>query len=623
MVLVLRHDAYLAEMPDAAFVLTHRGSHAFAGKSVFPLLERIVPHLDGRHTMAELLEPLSGERREMVRKLVTGLLERDIVRDVAAATPQDSHPEVRFIGYFRDDPGKVFEKYRTMSVLVLGNGPLVAPVVAACLRSGLRDIVHDADPVSLRSQLTTADLVFHVSGQPMGEHTALIENLCQDNGIPLAQAVAADDDAWFGMIGAEWTSAWHRLAERKSGSLNRVGTAVAGRSAHLLAARLVHGMFRLLTTPAETGTTIIRIDRRTSAGETITCLPHPFARPAQPDTAAEFTRRIRTLAGGPRLAEETFSQQTMACVDERLGVFGRPTEREFAQSPLHVCQIEVAGPAGQGPTHVTGAGLDFATARYRACLQAFARYGSRMTDPRRLTTAEGLPLPGSGEDPAQALAALRSNQLTAFTWAYDLVADQPVLVDAARVFSFTDKDIDGVAAAYSWQDAVTAALVARCRQLTLQQLPSVHTELDIATAPLGERGDRYRAMLAAIGSVAVYDITGPIAVPTVICCLAGTYAGAGSGTSYQDAVVTAMEEALLQYQASVTGQREYAPPAVPAKHRGGSRQPLPVIPPLDADDLTTALQRNGYRPLAVPLDHDPEVAAIMPYTIRVVLTDEQ
>jgi hypothetical protein len=622
--LVLRRDAYVARGPQGAFVLTHRGCHTFAGESIFQVLEQVGPHLDGRYTLAQLLEPLAGDRRDMLRDLVTGLVELDIVREVERPDPPSGHPETRFVGYFRDNPAEVFARYRDKSALVLGDGPLAALVVSACRLSGLRNIgvvdVQDETMASLSRLIDEADLVFHLSDRPISPHTALIEELCRDSGTLLAQAAAVGDDTWFGSAGAAdqvtWTSGWRRLVARQPLLAKHIPAREPkdDRSAHILAARLVHSMFRLVTTPAEIDSKIIRIDRVTLAGESIACLPHPFTRPARPLTRTEFDSRITFLTNSSRLTEDTFSQRAMACVGGRLGVFGPPTEREFAQSPLHVCQVEVSDPAGQGSTYVTGAGLDFAAARYQASLHAFARYGARMVDPRRLLTSDGQPLTQPAEDPDEVLAALLNNQRTAACWSYDLVERQPKLLTP-----FPGNGLDGVAAAYSWRDAVTTALLGHCRQLTLLESP-VAEQLDIADVPLGARGDRYRAILTAIGSATVYNVTGSLAVPTVVCYLNEHYAGSGTGLSYQDAVVDAMEEALLHYQSSASEQPEYAPDVLPAKPSSGSRQPFPTDPPVDMDFLATALKRIGRTPLVVPLDHDPEVTAIMPYAVRVVLT---
>ena len=76
--LLLGPGAYYAETTEGAHILSHEGEFALTGRSVYRLLDRLAPALDGRYTLAELTTQLSPDHRSMVRDLVTALIERRV-----------------------------------------------------------------------------------------------------------------------------------------------------------------------------------------------------------------------------------------------------------------------------------------------------------------------------------------------------------------------------------------------------------------------------------------------------------------------------------------------------------------------------------------------------------------
>ncbi|MFC4585740.1 YcaO-like family protein [Sphaerisporangium corydalis] len=763
--LLLRPDAYYAETSDGAYILTHHGASAFTGRSVHSLIDRLAPFLDGRHTLAELTADLPAERADLVRKLVTTLIERDVVRDTApdvASGAGPLRPEAGFVGYFRDFPDAVFRQYEDKVTLVVGAGRLCRAVAVAAVRSGLGqvrvvttaecptdlaglgalgggwrgerpwpdgDLPRGETGEAVRSLIDGVDLVLHASDRPMVERAGLLDRLCEESGVLLAQALVLDGHAWIGTAGLggrdglSWTSARHRLLARHpvttppprpgtspeafsppddpppaatapagiapaatapagiapaatapagiapdatapggtAPDATAPGRAAPGRAvpdetvpdeaaAAVVAGQLVHGVFRSITgSAAPPRNQVTRVDLATLDGEVCAFVPHPFAMPAP--VVPGVADRVASLRAGARLDDDTFSRRAAVCAGDHVGVFGAPGERDFAQIPLHVCEIEVSDPAGLlGPgapaLRVTGAGLDFAAARYQAALRAFAGYASLMLDPRRLHSVAGRP-PGPRADPGETLSGLRSGRLSGHVQGYGIADSGTHLVDVTRAFPALRPAASayvpppgvaaapvhvpppGVAAAYDWDEAVTRGLAGQCERLTmdgLAQSPAPYPRVDLAGAALDARGDRYRALLAAIGEpVTVYDVTGPLGVPAVVCYLGAVPAGRAAAPSAAEAVTGALEQALLRYQARENGQPAYAPPPVrgiPERLRGTATRPLPGGPPLDAAGLAAALVARGHRPIAVPLDHDPEVGAIMPYTVHVVIVDD-
>jgi hypothetical protein len=473
--------------------------------------------------------------------------------------------------------------------------------------------------------------------------------------VRLAQALVLGDHAWLttttmaaagGQDHVSWTSGRRRILARRSEVAEPVPgedapsqEAPRGISARLVANRLVHGVFRSLTQPAgAVRHQMVRLDLSDLSSEACDFIPHPFEGPPPPGAEEmDFSERIAALRRGARLEEERFSRQAFLCAGDRVGIFGVPAESGFAQSPLHVCAAEVSDPVGLlggGPIPtVIGAGLDFATARYKAALKAFACYSSLMIDPRRLRTAESGPVDRQA-DPDELLSALRSGELTGFVRGYGPADGTVHLVDAARVFpalhapAWPYAPPPGVAAAYDWNAAVVDGLLGQCRRLTMDAAmvsASPFPRVDLAGTALDARGERYRALLAAIGEpVAVYDVTGTIGVPTMVCYLGPVPAGCASSLSPAGAVAEALEQALLHHQSRYNDQPEYAPPpprGLPRHLRGETMCALSGPALHNGTDLARALARHGHRPVAVPLDHDAGVSALMPYVVRVVIAD--
>jgi hypothetical protein len=664
MALSFRSDAYYARTTDGAYILSHEGGSAFTGRSVYQVIDRLVPLLDGRHSLAELTADLGADRREMVRDLVMKLVERGVVRQVGPegadgppASPAGSRHDLAFTAYFHDSPVAALNEYRDKVTVLVGAGRLGDAVAAAARRSGIRrvrvvtaaeDPVDSADEV--RSLLDGADLVLHACDRPMVKRASMLDRLCAKAGVPLAQILVVGDHAWMasarvdGRGGANWTSGWRRLLARQSAAIgvsagepapNDVPdeaaiTAVAG--------QFVHAAFRSVAGLVEPGQhQLTSVDLGSLRTRVCDFLPHPFEQPAP--APADPTRRIAELRARTRLDEADFSRNAFRCTGDQLGVFSSPAERDFAQVPLHVCETEVADPvgllsAGAPLPRVTGVGLDLPTARYRAALKALATSASLMIDPRRLIGADDRPL-DRGADPDEALSALRSGRWTGLMPGYGLADGRTHHVDVTRVFAalrdpaLPYRPPPGVAAGYDWDEALVAAVLDQCRRLTVNNLMTSTTpfpRIDTVGAALDSRGDRYRTLLAAIGEpVTVYDITGPLGVPTMVGYLGSAPAGCASSRSSAGALTEVLEQVLLSFQSREADQPAYAPPPVrdvPEHLRGTITRPLSAEAHLDGTDLAATLAQRGHRPIAVPLDHDPEVSSIMPFIVRVVVADE-
>jgi YcaO cyclodehydratase, ATP-ad Mg2+-binding len=656
----LRDDVYYAESSRGALFLTHEGTVEITGRSVGQWISTIAPHLDGSHSLAELTAMLPPERGAIAEKLVTALLDRGIVREVALDDQRAPHgldaaeiaayqPEIDFIGYFVSSAGSAFERYRDTRVAVIGSGPLLPAVVRGFLRSGTRVLVTGAPGRGeVPRLLVWAGLVVHIADRLVVTEAEAIDRYCRDAGIPLAQVALTGGAAWLypaGQPGAEdggGASGWRRLASGDGTAPVGEPAAVTPPAAAVVAGQLVQDAVRYLTgtRTADMSGKLVRIELDTWHSDTHRFLPHPFSRACTAESEADFLAGLSELDCGPPLDPEEFSRGAARCVDSRTGVLGEIAEGDFAQLPLHVARATVADPVGlltPGASRplVTGAGPDLASARYETALRGLAVYGSLMVDPRRLLDSAGRALLAPSADPADALRRLRSGELAGWLWASGPVTGDPLLVRAGEVFpALRGRSVPyhppcGLAAGYSWADAVGAALVQHCARLTIADAAAscrLVPAVDLKTAPLDPTASDYLAMLNAIGEpFSVHDVTGPLGVPVFACTLSGETVAYGCAAATGNALRLGLMQLLLSYQARANGQPGYAPPGVPGIRvppPGAGTAPVAPARSLGVRDLTAALRARGRTPAVIPLNHDRSIDAIMPYIARVVVIGE-
>ncbi|MEV4813552.1 hypothetical protein [Micromonospora avicenniae] len=678
--LLLRPDTYYTRFEDGLYLLTYQGPVVVGGHSAHPLLTRLAPYLDGRYSLADLTASLTGPRRDMVRQLITVLIDKGAISPHGEVPPAGSeqvdgyHGEISFLAHLTESAAPAFQAYRARVVAVVGPADLVPAVAAAALRSGtaevrlvapepadgwdtlLADVERDrrdpgqrltrthldpgADAEAVAVSLHGTDLVLHVRDRPAVDQVRLLEQVCAASRTDLLQALSTEEGVWFLSSGprAGTGMRWPSLARRRRTHHARPEPVDAA-ARRIAAAQLVSRAFRTVTGVAGPEPAVVtRFDQATLASEVHPVVPHPFEAAVEAPTPAAVLRRIAQRRTAAPLDPDVFSRRAAGCMDDRVGVFGRPTEGDFGQLPLRVCGIEVSDPvglrgAGSIPLRVFGTGLDFTAARLAAGLHAFSAYGALMLDPRRLIGVDQEPLFADDVDPD---LALRDEGVRAgYVPGVALTDGRIRLVPAARAFPalrHADRASSlppGIASAYDWQEAVTTGVLAQVRRLTLDEMvaaPKACPGVDLDAVALDSVGTRYREILTALDEdLLILDITGTLAVPTVFCQVGPAARGCASGLSVAEALRDAMAEAVVSYQSSLYDQPAYAPPPlpVPALLAPASDRRRPDPDSLDLDAVVAALTAHGREPVAVPLDHDPEVSAVMPNTVHVVVTHDR
>lgn len=673
----LARDAYFAPVPDGVYWLTNKGPITLTGKTIAAWIDRLAPFLDGQRSLDELVAYLPVDRGAFVSDVVRILHERGLVKDVAArGLPPDQvlaphAAEVHFIDDFVDTAVVRFVQYRNCPTVLIGAGRSLVACAAAGPRSGMdnvtvvatddcatdldeltgvlggsrrrgvdRLLVGEPEPDRFERMVAEAAVVVHVSDRASLTRTRLLTRICHQSGTRLVQVIMTGAEAWIGSLPSTgqvgWDDARLRLAlpARENSAESPTPDAAA-----VLADHVFHRVFREvvgLTATDEGRPQLARFDLRTLRTTYHRVVRHPFAGPARPQTADEFRHTVSRLSRGQRLDEETFSRRAAELVDDRLGPFRAIGERDFAQLPLHVSEVTVADPVGllgerRAPVPVITAGPNFAAARHRAALRAFAVHGSLFVDPRRLLAPVGSDEPTGGDDPAEDLVALTEGSLAGRVWGSRLTDGEPCDVPAETVFpalrsrSALAAVSSGATAGYDWAEAVTAGVAGRCLDLTVAELAGAGRQplsvVDTQYADLDELGQRYRRLLAVIDApVKVYDATGSLGVPTFAFCLGAESVCYTSAARVTDALRDGLEQVLLACQARMHDQNAYAPPPVPQlppRLRGDE----PARQRLDTElrIMVEALRSSGRIPVAVPLDHDPEMSEVMPYAVQVVL----
>jgi hypothetical protein len=578
----LRRDVFLIPTDGGVRILTNRGGTTLTGSTIYEWASALARHLDGSVPVATLVRPLPPDKRAMVEDIVAALFERGLVRDGAVSPAGDAGrtggtcPELGYLDSFLPAAGKSYEDYRQARIAVTAPDPFAAELVEVLRRSGA-DARLDAelDP--------SPDLLVRVLDHPDPGHPAALARDCARSGVELVLAVRYGDELWT-HAGAN-AAAWWRWARWRT-EHQPAGTTLSPESVSLAASMLAMSAFRLLTGVAEPAgeSTMTRLELSSLRTASHRFLPRPPA-----DRRSITSTLARLSAAGP-LDPDTLDAAGSRLRDRYLGVIGELSERDFVQLPVNVAVATVAG--RRHP--VTGAGLSVAQARWRAVLAGVTAHAVSIVDPDKLVDG-------------QVLAAR--------------LADGAVrAVDPSAVFAAPDRRVVGAATGYRWSEAVSAGLLDWCAHLTATR-PGPAVRLDPDALDPDEEARAYLAILRILEvPVAVYDVTGPLRVPTLAFHAGERTIAYVSAWRAGDALADGLRAVALDEQSRRHGQPDYAPEPVPQLDTAAAPAGIAAAPSTERDAVA-ALTASGLEPVVVPLDHDRGLHEVMPFVARVVLLD--
>jgi len=184
----------------------------------------------------------------------------------------------------------------------------------------------------------------------------------------------------------------------------------------------------------------------------------------------------------------------------------------------------------------------------------------------------------------------------------------------------------------SWAEALSRGLLGLCQHLTIAQLSDRQKpcpQIDLATTPLEPEGTAQRHALAYIldkteETLKVYDVTGPLQVPTFAFCLDGKTIAYTTQFTVAQALHDGLEIALIAWQLAHE-EIAAAPTALdlpPALRGDDTSAPVYEVPqewPERLQWLQAALRKMQWNAFAVPLDHDPALRTVQPYIACMLL----
>ncbi|MFK4267176.1 group-specific protein [Streptomyces milbemycinicus] len=620
-----------APTENGAAVLGPSGALALRGAGVYAWLERLWPLLDGAQDVDAVLAQLPDGHRAVATRLLETLQRRDFLREATEPRPHGltatevhrHRHEIAYIGHWFDSPEHRFERYRTARVLLLGDGPLYAATRHALLACGLRQVQVLTEDAS--APYDTADAVVYAGDATTpqgGPGVAAVERAC--GGVPLFRALSRPADCWLlpPTASLTWADVRHRI--RHTAAPDGAGPIpMTTAAAALVGGRLALAVFRLLTGVPDEDTDvdadtpgpvpgILRVDLTTLAAHRHRVLPAP----RRHDSACA-EGRMKELREAPALDPDELTARLADCADDIAGPYAPPTMEYGSQIPLTVAQCVVAG-AGVA----VGASLDPRAAKAVALRRAGASYA---------LSAAGYVPPRPSDQAAPDAARFRAERL--MDGGVRSLPASLVLPCPAGEGQQGGRPVGaGTACAESWDAAVEAALFAAVRSLARQRAAGLPSATLMPEGLLTEpEAVRHWRLLCTLGPVPeARDLSGGLVAPVIglVAPVIGLVArdqlvSVGCAATAAGALAEAARELLLARQRGTEPVAGALPlPAasgpltshVPASLAGsGPRERIA--------HLGTSLAAEGYTAYAVPLDHDADFHALVPFIARVVLDE--
>lgn len=523
----------------------------------------------------------------------------------------------------------------------------------------LRDTPLWESESEVRKAIQRYDAILHLAERPMLARAQLLNRLCVDEQKTFIQAILMDDDAWIGPLVCPemrgcWECAWRRLQVNQMDRSDHLScyalrdqplvshhTPLTRVEATVIANRLLLALFQHFTQTSftETAGKVSRIDLETCQSESHAFLPHPDCLACQHPpvpTASQFLEQIRQLQHQAPLDPDIFLENVAGCVDKRCGLFTALDSAHFVQVPLAVYKVNLANPLlrkGQPASlDAVAVSIDTRDARMRALQKACERYAANVVHQRRLLSPESVPhhsFPVLAADQLVGVTPL-SAEREMWTWALDLQTQQAALIPATHVSSALCMQERGIASGKTWDEAIYQALLDWCNYLTVEQVKDArqpYLQVDLDKMPLTPEGGHLYRLLQATGErLTVYDVTGPLRVPTFAACLNGSVVTYSTHCDTVQALRVGFEQTLQHYQSERFQQVDYALAPVPdcPTHLRSDQSCLPryTVPdawPARLEWLLQQLQASDFHAFAIPLNDDAALARVLPFIVRVLL----
>lgn len=424
---------FLPDVDGSVYFRNNARSFRMDGASVQAWVEKLLPVLDGQHTMESLTEGLPVPYRKRIYDLAGMLYDNGFLRDVSADKLHQLKdeilaryaPQIEFVDNLVGSGARRFQTYRNMNILIVGAGSTLVSLVGALWESGLKAVnliatdtfatntsrlndlsalygdLADATPVhnlldsgmdteSLRVLVKNRDAVLYLSETGDLRELRRIESVCRNEHICFMSAVCTEN---LGVVmpnsrtnvtndkPLSFDAAWRRI--HQSLVKNDMGV---GRSNDLsgavLANILVFELFKSITgVDNEPGYRIYTLNLETLEGAWHDVMP------VEDGGWTGDMRRIENLDEVPDVAYQPPTMREMMSyfsqiTDSTSGIFHLWGEGELSQLPLSQCRVQPIDPLSIGPaellTPIVCHGVTHEDARREAGLTGIEAYVGRM-----------------------------------------------------------------------------------------------------------------------------------------------------------------------------------------------------------------------------------------------------
>ncbi|QKW18195.1 TOMM precursor leader peptide-binding protein [Kitasatospora sp. NA04385] len=142
----IRRDVLFTQTPEGVLFHNAHGGFGLTAKDGYRFASLIVPHLNGRHTVAEISGGFGEHHRAMLAELVGTLYSRGFARDAGPApegpgplTPEAAArfgPQIEYVDHYAGDAEERFHRFRQTRVAVLGEDELARWSALSLIRNG-------------------------------------------------------------------------------------------------------------------------------------------------------------------------------------------------------------------------------------------------------------------------------------------------------------------------------------------------------------------------------------------------------------------------------------------------------------------------------------------------------
>ena len=377
---LLRRDVLFGDTGNGVFIRHAEDAFVLKGRTVYRWLSAVAPLLDGRRTMAELVQALPAPQADMFTSLVETLLERGFARQDEADDPMclDEDTRTRFasqiayIHHFAGRPHERFKRFLNARVALVGHGNLTAAARHMLEANGCGEVVDIAadeldaaqwDAIIVDADVVGLPAVSRIAAE-LAEGGPVVLPVFSLGGRSFAgpQLDASERPGWTSLIerlalGLDADDAAHLRLRQMHSEVGPLSQAPAPMRA-MLGTALAYDVFRIITgcLPADTESTLIVQNHETLDLSVERLLPHPLEGqpaleelPADP-AAVDLEDLRRGLAEVDDLGVVRADSGLHDQVDAHLllanhftGLIRDMHDLDLDQSPVKVAVLEASG----------------------------------------------------------------------------------------------------------------------------------------------------------------------------------------------------------------------------------------------------------------------------------------